>query len=200
VTTSVDRELLLAEVGRIFADSMTRALLRMDSAMLRLPQTARVDVPRAPMTLTPMLAPPADGRVRVVVTNYANATGKREFVATTRDIAHQVRAALPADTYDVVSDQITDRAMRNMPDRMSVGWGLRADFVVSGMVSTRGDSVVLLTTFTDVRNGRFTRMSETLAPVADPKQAFPIAATQVNAWLDTAKVNRGRRPRGLEPD
>jgi len=168
--------------------------------MRRLPQTARVDVPRAPMTLTPMMAPPTDGRVRVVVTNYANTTGKREFTTVTREVAHQVRAALPTDQYDVVSDELTDRATRNMPDRMSVGWGLRADYVVSGMVSTRGDSVVVLTIFTDVRDGRFTRMSEALAPVADPKRAFPFAATQVNAWLDTAKANRARRPRGLQRD
>lgn len=200
ITTSVDRELLLAEVGRIFADSLSRALLHMDSAMMRLPRSARIEVPRAPMTLTPMMAPPSDGRVRVVVTNYSNATGKREFATTAREVAHQVRAALPTDKYDVVSDELTDRATRNMPDRMSVGWGLRADYVVSGMVSTRGDSVVVLTIFTDVRDGRFTRMTEALAPVADPKRAFPIAATQVNAWLDTAKVNRGRRPRGLQPD
>jgi serine/threonine-protein kinase len=200
VTTSVDRELLLAEVGRIFADSMAQALLQMDSAMRRLPQTARVDVPRAPMTLTPMMAPPSDGRVRVVVTNYANTTGKREFTTVTREVAHQVRAALPSDKYDVVSDALTDRATRNMPDRMSVGWGLRADFVVSGRISTRGDSVVVLSIFTDVRDGRFTRMAEALAPVADPTRAFPIAATQVNAWLDTAKANRGRRPRGLQLD
>jgi serine/threonine-protein kinase len=200
VSTSVDRELLLAEVGRIFADSMTRALLHMDSAMRRLPQTARVDVPRAPITLTPMLAPPSDGRVRVVVTNYSNTTGKREFMGVTRDVAHQVRTALPTDQYDVVSDELTDRATRNMPDRMSVGWGLRADYVVSGMISTRGDSVVVLTIFTDVRDGRFTRMSEALAPVADPKRAFPLAATQVNAWLDTATANRRRRPRGLQRD
>ena len=197
VTTSVDRELLMAEVGRIFADSLSRALLHMDSAMMRLPQSARIDVPRAPMTLTPMLAPPSDGRVRVVVTNYSNATGKREFTGITREVAHQVRAALPTDTYDVVSDELTDRATRNMPDRMSVGWGLRADYVVSGMISTRGDSVVVLSIFTDVRDGRFTRMSEALAPIADPKRAFPTAATQVNAWLDTAQVNRVRRPRGF---
>lgn len=198
--TTVNREQLLAEVGRIFADSMARALLQMDSAMRRLPQTARIDVPRAPTTLTPMLAPPTDGRVRVVVTSFANATGKREFSAISRAVAPDVRAALPADRYDVVTDSLTERAMRAMPDRMSVGWGLRADYVVSGMVSTRGDSVVVLTTFTDVRSGRFSRMSESMAPVADPKQAFPLAAKQVNAWLDTAKVNRGRRPRGMQPD
>jgi serine/threonine-protein kinase len=196
----VDRDLLLAEVGRIFADSMARALLHMDSAMLRLPQNVRVDVPRAPRTLTPMLAPPADGRIRVVVTNYSNATGSREFSTVTREVAQQVRAALPIDRYDVVSAQNTDRAMRSMPDRMSVGWGLRADYVVSGMISTRGDSVVVLTMFTDVRDGRFTRMAESLAPAADVKQAFPAAAMQVNAWLDTAKVNRGRRPRGQPPN
>jgi serine/threonine-protein kinase len=198
--TTVDREQLLAEVGRIFADSMARALLQLDSAMRRLPQTARIDVPRAPTTLTPMLAPPTDGRVRVVVTPYANATGQREYTATTRAVARDVRSAIPSDRYDVVTDTLTERAMRTMPDRMSVGWGLRADYVVTGMVSTRGDSVVVLTTFTDVRSGRFSRMSESMAPVADPTQAFPLAARQVNAWLDTAKVNRGRRPRGMQPD
>ena len=196
VPTTVDRELLLAEVGRIFADSLARALLHMDSAMMRLPQAARVDVPRAPITLTPMMAPPSDGRVRVVVTNYSNATGKREFTGITREVARQVRAALPTDKYDVVSNELTDRAARNMPDRMSVGWGLRADYVVSGMISTRGDSIVVLTLFTDVRDGRFTRMSESLAPVADPRKAYPAAAAQVNAWLDTAKVSRGRKTRG----
>ena len=195
VPTTVDRELLLAEVGRIFADSLARALLHMDSAMMRLPQAARVDVPRAPITLTPMMAPPSDGRVRVVVTNYSNATGKREFTGITREVARQVRAALPTDKYDVVSNELTDRAARNMPDRMSVGWGLRADYVVSGMISTRGDSIVVLTLFTDVRDGRFTRMSESMAPVADPRKAYP-AAAQVNAWLDTAKVSRGRKTRG----
>ncbi len=200
VTMSVDRELLMAEVGRIFADSLSRALRQMDSAMKRLPQSARIDVPRAPMTLTPMMAPPSDGRVRVVVTNYSNATGQREFTGVSRDAAHQVRAALPSDKYDVVSDEITDRATRNMPDRMSVGWGLRADYVVSGIISTRGDSVVVLTIFTDVRDGRFTRMSEAMAPIADPKSAFPVAAGQVNAWLDTAKVSRARRSRGLQQD
>ncbi|MDQ8161093.1 MAG: serine/threonine-protein kinase [Gemmatimonadota bacterium] len=198
--TTVDREQLLAEVGRIFADSMARALLQMDSAMRRLPQIARIDVPRAPTTLTPMLAPSTDGRVRVVVTPYANATGKREYAATTRAVARDVRAALPSDRYDVVTDTLTERAMRTMPDRMSVGWGLRADYVVTGMVSTRGDSVVVLTTFTDVRSGRFSRMSESMAPASNPTLAFPLAARQVNAWLDTAKVNRVRRPRGMQPD
>ena len=43
-------------------------------------------------------------------------------------------------------------------------------------------------------------LAQALAPVADPKRAFPLAATQVNAWLDTATANRRRRPRGLQRD
>ncbi len=197
MTTSVDRDLLLAEVGRIFADSMSRALQHMDSAMLRLPRGARIDVPRPPMTLTPMMAPATDGRIRVVVTNYSNATGKRDFTGATREIAQLVRGALPIDKFDVVPSEVIDKLSRSMPDRMSLGWGLRADYVVSGMISTRNDSVVVLTIFTDVRDGRFTRMSESLAPMAEVQKAFPFAATQVNAWLDTAKVLRARRTRGL---
>jgi serine/threonine protein kinase len=197
VTTTVDRDLLLAEVGRIFADSMARALMHMDSAMLRLPRSARVEVPRPPATLTPVMAPATDGRIRVVVTNYTNATGKREFLAATREVAALVRTALPVDRFDVVPGDVIDKVTRNMPDRMSLGWGLRADYVVSGMISTRSDSVVVLTIFTDVRDGRFTRMSESLVPLSDIRTAFPIAASQVNAWLDTATVIRGRRGRGI---
>jgi len=196
VTTSVDRDLLMAEVGRIFADSMAQALLHMDSAMAREGRVTRIEVPQSPTRITPLLAPPTDGRLRVVVTAYTNATGKRDFSGTTRDVANAVRSALPADRFDVVPIEITERASRSMTDRMSIGWGLRADYVVSGLVSTRGDSLVLTTILTDVRNGRFSRVTESSTPVSDPRRAFQPAVVQVTAWLDTARVIAARRPRG----
>jgi len=49
--------------------------------------------------------------------------------------------------YDVIDNETTDRASRATSDRLSLGWGLRADFVVSGIVSQRADSLVLLTIF-----------------------------------------------------
>jgi len=194
VTTSVDRDLLMAEVGRIFADSMAQALLHMDSAMAREGRVRRIEVPQSPTRITPLLAPPTDGRLRVVVAAYTNATGKRDFSGTTRDAANAVRSALPADRFDVVPSEITERASRSMTDRMSVGWGLRADYVVSGLVSTRGDSLVLTTILTDVRNGRFSRVTESSTPVTDPRRAFQPAVVQVTAWLDTAMMIAARRP------
>ena len=194
VTTSVDRDLLMAEVGRIFADSIAQALLHMDSAMAREGRVTRIEVPQSPTRITPLLAPPTDGRLRVVVAAYTNATGKRDFSGTTRDAANAVRSALPADRFDVVPSEITERASRSMTDRMSIGWGLRADYVVSGLVSTRGDSLVLTTILTDVRNGRFSRVTESSTPVTDPRRAFQPAVVQVTAWLDTAMMIAARRP------
>jgi len=61
------------------------------------------------------------------------------------------------------------------------------------MVTQRGDSLVLLTMFNDVRDGRFARVSEAAAPAGYTKGAFDVSLVRVNAWLDTAKVLRARR-------
>ena len=84
---------------------------------------------------------------------------------------------------------------------MSLGWGLRADYVVSGIVSARGDSLVLMTIFTDVRGGRFSRVAESIAPTTDPTRAFDPSVLHVNIWLDSAKAMslRGQAARGRPP-
>lgn len=192
-TTEIARDLLLAELGQIFADSMTRALQHMDSALARAPRQVRVDMPRAPQMITPLLAPPGDARLRIVVTNYTNTTGKREFSGAARDMAHEVRGAIAGDRFDVVSDKLTDRALRSLPDRMAAGWALRADYVVSGMLMLRGDSLAVVTMLTDVRSGRFSKAAETAVPLAEPSRAFEPARQQVTAWLDTAAMIAARR-------
>jgi serine/threonine-protein kinase len=194
MTTSVNREQFLREVGRIFADSMAQALQHMDSVLARESRLTNFEGPRPTARIAQLLPPPTDGRLRVVVAAYTNATGKRELSGTTRDAANAVRSALPADRFDVVPSEITERASRSMTDRMSIGWGLRADYVVSGFVSTRGDSLVLMTVLTDVRNGRFSRVTESSAPLADRQRTFPPAVGQVTAWLDTARTIAARRP------
>jgi serine/threonine-protein kinase len=194
MTTSVDREQFLREVGRIFADSMAQALQHMDSALSREGRLTNFEGPRSAGRIAQLLPPPTDGRLRVVVAAYTNATGKRDLSGTTRDAANAVRSALPADRFDVVPSDITERASRSMTDRMSIGWGLRADYVVSGFVSMRGDSLVLMTVLTDVRNGRFSRVTESSAPLADRQRTFPPAVGQVTAWLDTARTLAARRP------
>jgi serine/threonine-protein kinase len=188
-----DRDALLAEVRRIFTDSMAQAMARMEKDMSSLPRDARFDPSRgAPAGMVPLIAPPADGRTRVVISNFTNATGKREFGAVGRDAAAFLRSALPADKYDVIDNATTDRASRLGTDRLSLGWGLRADFVITGVVSQRLDSLVLMTIFTDVRSGRFSRAYESAALPPDAKRTFDPALVHVKAWLDSAKTLAAR--------
>jgi len=214
----VDRAQLVAEVGRIFADSMSRAIKEMETVMQRAPQYVRPpelsaasgtatqsDVrrdgfdartaPKATAFMTPLLAPPSDDRIRVVVTTFTNATGRREIGVIARDAATQLRSAVPSDRFDVVSADVTERATRSLPDKMSVGWALRADFVVSGWLIARGDSLSMVTMLTDVRTGRFQRATEsvTTADAASTKPAVEIARKQIGAWLDTAATIAARR-------
>ena len=192
---TMNRAQLAAEIGKIFADSVAIALGRMDTAFKRAARVYRFETP-GPNTrgVMPLVAPPSDGRARIVVSNYTNASGKRELSAVGRDIAHFLRAALPADTYDIVANDLVDRAARGTSDPISLGFSLRADYVVSGLVMQRADSVIVVTQFRDVRDGRFSRAQEATAPVADPKKAFDASLAMVNGWLDTVKVMRGRRP------
>jgi serine/threonine-protein kinase len=76
---------------------------------------------------------------------------------------------------------------------MAAGWALRADYVVSGMLMVRGDSLAVVTMLTDVRTGRFSKAAETAVPLTDPARAFEPARKQVAAWLDTASILAARR-------
>jgi len=100
---------------------------------------ARIITGRAPTIITPMLGPATDGRIRVAVTSYTDASSRREFSGTTSDLARHLRNALPGDRFDIVSDEMTGKAARLRPHRTSVGWGLRTDYVVSGMIRTIAD-------------------------------------------------------------
>ncbi len=201
-SVAFDAAALYAEVRKVFADSMARAYLQMDSAMARLPRgIARFDGARVATTVMPLIAPPSDGRIRVAVSNFSNATGRRDYSSVGREVARYLREKLSSARYDVVDNETTMRAANSTDDRMSLGWGLRADYVVSGIVSARGDSLVLLTIFTDVRGGRFSRVAESIAPTTDPKRAFDPSVVHVNMWLDSAKAMsmRGQPTRGRPP-
>ncbi len=209
-----DRALLLEEVSRIFADSMSRAIKHMDSTLANTPRFVRMvppsdprtdprveirrdgfdarTAPRAPVSVTPLLAPPGDARLRVVVANFTNATGRRDLNGVARDAATQLRESIPADRFDVVSTEVTEKATRSLPDKMSVGWALRADFVVSGWMMTRGDSVAMVTMLTDVRTGRFTRATESVV-TGGATPGVETAQKQMRAWLDTAATLAARR-------
>jgi serine/threonine-protein kinase len=206
VMAEIDRELLMSELGRIFSDSMSRAIQHMDSALARVPRVMRMEPPRpdAPAGTTrtmtfvaPLIAPPSDGRLRVVVTNWTNGTGRREFTATARDAATLMRESIPGERYEVMPAEITERAVRMTPDQMAAGWALRADFLVNGWLMTRGDSLVVATKLTDVKTGRFMRVMENvLAAGENPSKSMEVARRQVGSWLDTATTAAARRARG----
>jgi serine/threonine-protein kinase len=195
-TITMNRMQLAEEIGKIFADSVAIALSRMDTAFKRASRVYQFESPvPSGRGVMPLVAPPSDGRVRIVVSNYTNSTGKREMSSVSRDIAQYLRAGLPTDTYDVVSTDLLERAARyGMNDPISLGFSLRADYVVSGLVMQRADSIVVVTQFRDVRDGRFSRAQEAAASAADPKPAYQTSLALVNGWLDTVKVLRTRRP------
>jgi hypothetical protein len=128
-----------------------------------------------------------------VVSGFTNATRDRDMTGTARELAGFIRAALPSDRFEVIDAETTERAARNAPDRMSVGWMLRSDYVVSGVLRQRNDSLALQTLFTDVRGGHFSRAAETVAPMSEPRRVFDAAVGHVHAWLDSART---RSPKG----
>jgi hypothetical protein len=129
----------------------------------------------------------------MVVLPYTNATGDRALAQAGRELVAALRRGVPADSVMVVDSATTALAIRTSRDPMAVGWSLRADFVVSGMVLPRGDSVGLVTQFTDVRDGRFVRASETVVSPARPAAGTAAALLQLRAWMDSARVLRTRR-------
>ncbi|MEN9817282.1 MAG: hypothetical protein RLZ32_1162 [Gemmatimonadota bacterium] len=196
-TAAQDREraALLEAVGKLFADSLARALqrARTDTASQRAARVLAADSGGARTRITPLLAPQRDGRARLVVLPYTNATGDRALAQAGRELVAALRGGVPADSVMVVDSATTALAIRASRDPMAVGWSLRADFVVSGMVLPRGDSVGLVTQFTDVRDGRFVRAAETVVSPARPAAGTAAALVQLRAWMDSARVVRTRR-------
>jgi serine/threonine-protein kinase len=203
--TEIDRALIMAEVGRIFADSMARAMRHLDSAMAASPRSFRFTPTRpvAPSTVMPLMAPPRDARLRVVVTPYTNSTGSGKYSSMSRGLADELRSGISAERFDVVPEDMVEKALRSLPDRMSVGWALRADYVVSGVLAARGDTLLLITMLTDVRTGRFSKGTEEVFSATEPAKAMEMARRQVTAWLDTAATMAARRgsrgPAGEQP-
>jgi serine/threonine-protein kinase len=193
--TEIDRALLMAEVGRIFADSMARAMRHLDSAMAASPRSFRFTPtrPAPPGTVMPLMAPPRDARLRVVITPYTNSTGRGKYNGMLRGLADELRSSISAERFDVVPEEMVEKALRSLPDRMSVGWALRADYVVSGVLAARGDTLLLISMLTDVRTGRFSKGAEEVFSAAEPAKAMEMARRQVTAWLDTAATMAARR-------
>ena len=189
----VARQELLEEVRRVFSDSMSHAMVRMDSALAHLPREMRNGVPKPPPSIVaPLISPNTDGRVRVVVGSFTGTGSVPQVRDASRGAASFFREGLPNDGFEIIDDETTRRAVNTSPDRMAVGWMLRADYMVTGVVREHGDSLSLLTIFTDVRGGRFSRVVESMAPMSNPRPMFEVALKNVTQLLDSARMREGR--------
>jgi hypothetical protein len=146
------------------------------------------------MRITPTLSPNADGRKRVVVSEVANATRNPRMDSLAHDLTGFLRGALPRQQFDVVPADITARVSRDIPDRMAVGWTLRSDYVVSGTLRARNDSLVLLTMYTDVIRGHYSRAAELAVPMDSPRLLIDAARASVTSWLDSARARAALAP------
>ena len=196
----IARESLLVEIGRVFSDSIARVISQMHLQLSQLPQAA-AQMPQAVRTnerFAPLIAPPTDGRPRVVIQSFNNGTGRREFAALGRNFADSLRSSLGAlGSISIVDEATTTQAGRGSASFVTVGWSLRADYVITGTYLMRGDSIVLVTQFNDVRRGRFTRASESAAPATQPLRALTSSLSQVHAWIDSARTARGSERGGV---
>ncbi|MBC8089308.1 MAG: protein kinase [Phycisphaerae bacterium] len=201
----ITRDSLFAEMGRVFSDSITRVLKQMQLEIAAMPRTAirLQDMSTDYEGFRPLISPPANGVSRVVIQPFQNGTGKRDLTKYTRLFVDSLRLALAGQkSVEVVDAEMTARAQDRSANVVAVGFSLRADYMVTGTLIQRGDSLVLLTTFSDVRRPGFTRRAETKMPVADPMRALPSTISSVNMWMDSAKVapRSNQRGPGRGPD
>ncbi len=199
------RSAWVAEIQRVFSDSLARAMAQHDTALRRIPRVFRLEEsPRGSgaVFVSPVAAPPAPGQMRVVVTTYQNRTRRRDLDSLGADAEAALRSALATrGDVEVADAGKVAQVQRAVPDRMALGWSLRADFVVGGAYLLRGDSLAVVTHFTDVRRGQASRWNETVLPLAESPRAFGQAATLVLAWMDSARAAAPPRPpRGRGPD
>ena len=136
----------------------------------------------------------------------SSSSSRREMMRLGRLFADSLRAALVSHpNLNVVDSDLTMRAQatvnatgnRNATGNnsfVSVGWSLRADYIVTGSVITRRDSIMVFTQFNALRGG-FSRSLMTTVPVNDPFRGLPESVASVNMWIDSARVTR-RTDRG----
>ncbi|MGV3711071.1 MAG: serine/threonine-protein kinase [Gemmatimonas sp.] len=214
--TQLTRDSLFAEVARMYSDSIKIAVKQLQAEIARVPGTTlrmSRDAFDVPTTFsTPIIAPPTPGTTRVVVQPFTVAGQLGNLPGMTSDadqrgnmgrggrpssrighwFADSVRAQLTSHTgVSVVDADFTAKAeaMTNPRSFIGVGFALRADYIVSGSIIVRRDSVTVTTQFNGVRGG-FTRTLTTTLPAADLFHVLPTTSASVNAWIDSARVSR----------
>ena len=192
VQLGIERDQMFREVRRVFSDSMAVACRSMDSALTDLPRYVRVEMPK-PGAMT--VVPPGSQQ------RWPHACGQSAILQRHRQSGHDGVHAQPVE---VAARGTAERPVRgdepgmrwrNRPrarDRMAMGWMLRSDYVVSGMLRMRSDSLQLTTILTDVRGGHFCRHVETTVPMSESKR---VMETDVGAGEPMARFARARSAR-----
>lgn len=148
----------------------------------------------------PLMAPPAEGRHRLVMMALSNRTRDTLFNTLGAALHDSVAAALRSSRggrLEIIPAEEVARTFGSQPPRAtSVGFSLRANFVLSGVYFLRNDSLVLVTVLTDVQGGEGTRLHETVVPVAERQSALAPATRWVRARLDSLRREMTRRPPG----
>lgn len=131
----------------------------------------------------------------------ANMSGRGRDARLGRAFADSLRAALISHpNLNVVDVDLLTKAQMSIAaagapssassnNFVSLGFSLRADYVVTGSMIPRRDSIMVFTQFTTLRGG-FSRNLMTTVPANDPFRALPAAVASVNMWIDSARVVR----------
>ncbi len=225
----ISRDSLYAEVLRVFADSIKLVTKQLQQELARVPGAAlRLSnqmMGNSTDFSPPIVAPAPAGITRIVVQPFSSngsaqsgpptgnpgtsgASSRRgEIVRLAHAMADSVRTALESHTkVDVVDADLTSKAQANSgaSNFVSVGWSLRADYIVTGSVVGRRDSLTVFTQFNDLRGG-FNRQLITTVPMSEPFQSLASTVQSLHMWIDSARVQRrptrgGRGSNGREPD
>ena len=145
----------------------------------------------------PLMAPPPEGTRRLVMMPFSNRTRDTSFKALGSVLLDSISASLQTSRgrLEVISAEQVQRAFGNDPPRAtSVGFSLRANFVVGGLYFVRNDSLIVVTGLIDVQGGAGTRFHEVAAPLTQRLSVVAPTATWVRARLDTLRREMSRRP------
>ncbi|HJU65286.1 MAG TPA: serine/threonine-protein kinase [Gemmatimonadaceae bacterium] len=155
------------------------------------------------VVVRPILPPPSSGKLRVVVTELRNATGRPDLEGLGHAIADSLRRAMAArGQFETVDARVTS-SVPSDGNRLAMGWALRADLVLSGVYTLRREGLVIQAQVTDVRQGRVTRAyTAPPAPIDAPMSSLqPVierAVTEINR-LQSGARRTPRAPRQPEP-
>ena len=214
-SSAFDRDSLIAAVSRIFADSMARALARMEASLATQPRQqelqalardvretvdsasgARPPMPR-PEFVAPRVPPPEGGRRRIAIMPFLDRSRDTSLTRLGAVLADSLEAAVRSvrGRLEIMPAAQVTRVLGTDPMHpTSAGFALRASVVVSGGYIRRNDSLQLLAIVTDVRDGDQTRFHRVGVPIgADPYTLVPETVRWVRARLDSMRVGTSRR-------